>query len=246
MSEQPGVALVSGGARGIGRAIVREFHRGGMKVAFTYLGREEAAKSLLEELSDADGRCAAYQADVRDFTRCEEVVQDVREKLGPLDILVNNAGVKRDEPLYRMAPETWREVVDTNLNGTFNFSRVVILEMIKRQSGCIINIVSVSGILGLPGQTNYAASKAGVIGFTKALSREVARFNIRVNAVAPGFIHTDMLEEIPEALRKKLFSQIPSGSPGTAEQVAKVVRFLAGEDASYVTGQVLPVDGGMV
>jgi 3-oxoacyl-[acyl-carrier protein] reductase len=246
MSEQPRVALVSGGSRGIGRAIVREFRRAGWKVAFTYLGREDAARSLIEELAGDERACVAYRADVRDFERCGEVVEEVRKTMGSLDILVNNAGVKRDEPLYRMSPETWSEVIDTNLTGTFNFSRVAILEMIKRQAGCVINIVSVSGILGLAGQTNYAASKAGVIGFTKALSREVARFNIRVNAVAPGFIHTDMLEEIPEAMRRKLFSQIPSGSPGTAEQVAKAVRFLAGEDAGYITGQVLPVDGGMV
>jgi 3-oxoacyl-[acyl-carrier protein] reductase len=145
-----------------------------------------------------------------------------------------------------MNPDKWKEVIDTNLGGTFNYSKNVLLGMMKRSSGVIINIASVSGMLGLAGQTNYSASKAGVIGFTKALAKEVARFQIRVNAVAPGFIETDMLADMPEAARKSMFAQIPLGSPGSPKQVAQVVAFLAGEGSGYITGQVLPVDGGMI
>ncbi len=245
MTEAGPVALVTGGSRGIGRAVVRELATAGWKVAFTYLGRRESAEDLLSELADAD-RFHVMQADVRDFKRSSEVAAETQARLGPIDLLVNNAGVRQDEPLYRMSPEAWKLVVDTNLNGTFNYCRSVALDMVKRQSGAIVNVVSVSGILGLAGQANYAASKAGVIGMTKSLSREVARFNVRVNAVAPGFIETEMLEGIPEPTLKKLYAQIPSGRPGTPEQVAKVVRFLAGPEAAYVTGQILPVDGGMV
>ena len=245
MTTTDAVALVTGGSRGIGRAIVRELAAAGWKVGFTYLGRQEAADALLEELADGS-RFLALQADVRDFERSGQVVAEVQERLGPVDLLVNNAGVRQDEPLYRMSPETWDLVVDTNLKGTFNYCRSVAFDMVKRQSGSIVNVVSVSGILGLPGQANYAASKAGVIGLTKSLSREVARFNVRVNAVAPGFIETEMLEGIPEPTLKKLYSQIPSGHAGTPEQVAQVVRFLAGPEAAYIMGQVLPVDGGMV
>lgn len=244
--DTPGVALVTGGSRGIGKAVVADLVRHGWQVAFTYRGRTDAAVALVSELEAGGGRCLALQADVRDPARTEAVVTQVQQELGPIDLLVNNAGVKRDEPLYRMSVEAWDEVVETNLKGTFNYCRAVVMDMIKRQQGRIINMVSVSGILGLPGQANYAASKAGVIGLTKSLSREVARFNIRVNAVAPGFIETDMLEDIPEVTRKKLFAQIPAGHPGTPEQIAEVVRFLAGDGGAYITGQVLPVDGGMV
>ncbi|MEJ2079723.1 MAG: 3-oxoacyl-ACP reductase FabG [Acidobacteriota bacterium] len=245
MTESNPVALVTGGSRGIGRAIVEELAQAGWKVAFTYLGQREAADSLLSELADAS-RFHSVQADVRDFERSGEVVAETQTRLGPIDLLVNNAGVRQDEPLYRMSLEAWNLVIDTNLKGTFNYCRSVALDMVKRQTGSIVNMVSVSGILGLAGQANYAASKAGVIGLTKSLSREVARFNVRVNAVAPGFIQTDMLEGIPELTLKRLYAQISSGRPGTPQQVAKVVRFLAGPEAEYITGQVLPVDGGMV
>jgi len=246
MSESSKVALVTGGSRGIGRAIVRDLAENGWQTAFTYAGRADAAAELVAELESAGRSCLAYQADVRDFGRCTEVVEDVQKRLGPIDLLVNNAGIKKDEPLYRMSPETWGDVIATNLNGTFNYCRAVVMDMIKKNHGVIVNMVSVSGILGLAGQANYAASKAGVIGMTKSLSREVARFGIRVNALAPGFIETEMLQDMPEATRKKLFAQIPSGTPGTVEQIAGVVRFLASDAAAYITGQVLPVDGGMV
>jgi 3-oxoacyl-[acyl-carrier protein] reductase len=240
------VALVTGGSRGIGRAIVEELARAGWKVAFTYSSSAEAAGKVADGVRAAGGEAFAYHADVRDYQRAMEVVKQVEEALGPASLLVNNAGIKRDGAFMRMDPEKWKEVLDTNLSGTFNYSRSIIMSMVKRGAGVIINIVSVSGIIGLAGQTNYSASKAGVIGFTRALAKEVARFNIRVNAVAPGFIETDMLADIPDAARKTMFAQIPMGSPGSPLHVAQTVAFLAGEGAGYITGQVLPVDGGMV
>ena len=231
------VALVTGGSRGIGRAIVEELAAKGYQVAFTYAGNQAAAESLA-------GVATAYQADARDFSCAEQVVADVQGGLGPIDVLVNNAGIKRDGALHNMDPRAWREVIDTNLTGTFNYSRAVMKHLIRR-GGSVVNITSVSGIIGMAGQTNYSASKAGVIGFTKALAREVARFGVRVNAIAPGFIDTDMTASIDEAARKKLYAQIPLGKTGTARQVARAVLYLASEDAGYITGQVLTMDGGL-
>jgi 3-oxoacyl-[acyl-carrier protein] reductase len=235
------VALVTGGSRGIGRAVVEGFHNAGYRVAFTYSSNEAAASALAEQLGpDA----MAMRADVRDFARATEVVAETIAKFGPISALVNNAGIKKDLPLMKMDADSWRDVVDTNLNGTFNYSRNVINGML-RSGGAIVNVTSVSGVIGMAGQTNYSASKAGVIGFTKALAKEVARFEVRVNAVAPGFIDTDMTSAIDEATRKKLYGQIPSGQPGTAADVAKLVLYLASEDAKYVTGQVWNIDGGL-
>lgn len=247
MNEGPNnrVALVTGGSRGIGRAVVEELAYSGWKVAFTYRASEKAAQECVDRLQQEGLAATAFHADVRDYPRACEVVSEVERSLGPLGLLVNNAGIKRDSALYRMEPSAWTEVIDTNLGGTFNYSRAAIYEMIKRKAGAIVNVVSVSGLIGLAGQTNYSASKAGIIGFTKALSKEVARFRIRVNAVAPGFIQTDMLSDIPEEARKRMFAQIPFGAPGSPKQVAQVVAFLAGDGAGYITGQVLPVDGGM-
>ncbi|MSV27325.1 MAG: SDR family oxidoreductase [Bryobacterales bacterium] len=229
------VVLVTGGSRGIGRAIVEEFSGAGHKVAFTYAGNTAAAQLV---------QAAAYQADVRDFARAQAVVAEVQASLGPIDVLVNNAGIKRDSALHNMAPEVWQEVIDTNLTGTFNYTRALMKELIRR-NGVVINVTSVSGVIGMAGQTNYSASKAGVIGFTKALAREVARFGVRVNAIAPGFIDTDMTASIDENARKKLYAQIPLGQPGTARQVARAAVYLASEDAAYITGQVLTMDGGL-
>ena len=235
------VALVTGGSRGIGRAIVEDFCAAGYSVVFTYNSNEAAAQALLEQLGPS---AMALQADVRDFGRAAEVVAQTIAKYGPISALVNNAGIKKDGPLMKMDPACWRDVVDTNLNGTFNYSRNVIGGML-RTGGAIVNVTSVSGVIGLAGQTNYSASKAGVIGFTKALAKEVARFGVRVNAVAPGFIDTDMTAAIDEGTRNKLYQQIPFGKPGTSGDVAKLVLYLAGDDAKYVTGQVWNIDGGL-
>jgi 3-oxoacyl-[acyl-carrier protein] reductase len=231
------VALVTGGSRGIGRSIVEELASAGYQVAFTYAGNQAAAESLA-------GVAKSYQADSRNFARAEQVIADVQTSLGPIDLLVNNAGIKRDSALHNMDPAAWQEVIDTNLTGTFNYCRALMKSLI-RHGGAVINVTSVSGIIGMAGQTNYSASKAGVIGFTKALAREVARFGVRVNAVAPGFIDTDMTASMDENARKKLYSQIPLGKPGTPKQVARAVLYLASEDAAYITGQVLTMDGGL-
>jgi 3-oxoacyl-[acyl-carrier protein] reductase len=245
MAEERRTALVTGGSRGIGSAVVEELARAGWLTAFTYNSSEEAAVGLRERLQGEGARVLALRADVRDYNRACQVTAEVERELGPIQLLVNNAGIKRDAALHRMQPEAWSEVIDTNLGGTFNYCRSVIFGMMKRSSGAIINVVSVSGLIGLAGQTNYSASKAGVIGFTRALSKEVARFKVRVNAVAPGFIESDMLADIPEEARKRMYAQIPLGSPGQPRQVALAVAFLAGEEAAYITGQVLPIDGGL-
>jgi len=229
------VALVTGGSRGIGRAIVEEFAAAGYQVAFTYAGNQAAAESLGDIAKP-------LQADARDFARAEQVICEVQDALGPINVLVNNAGVKRDGALHNMDPAAWHEVIDTNLTGTFNYSRALMKHLIRR-GGAVVNVTSVSGIIGMAGQTNYSASKAGVIGFTKALAREVARFGVRVNAVAPGFIETDMTASMDENARKKLYAQIPLGKAGTPRQVARAVLYLAGEE--YITGQVLTLDGGL-
>lgn len=235
------VALITGGSRGIGRSIVEAFHGAGYRVAFTYSSNEAAANTLVEQCGlDVMG----MQADVRNFGRAAEVVAQTIAKFGPITALVNNAGIKKDLPLMKMDADSWRDVVDTNLNGVFNYSRNAVSGML-RTGGAILNVTSVSGVIGMAGQTNYSASKAGVIGFTKALAKEIARFDVRVNAVAPGFIETDMTSAIDEATRKKLYGQIPSGQPGSAADVAKLVLYLASDEAKYVTGQVWNIDGGL-
>jgi 3-oxoacyl-[acyl-carrier protein] reductase len=237
------VAFITGGSRGIGRAIVEEFCAAGYGVAFTYASNRDAAQSLVDCLISRGASAAAYQADVRDFARAAEVVEQAQQDLGPIAVLVNNAGIKRDGAFSLMEPAAWHDVIDTNLTGTFNYSRALIRQFV-RQGGSVINVTSVSGQMGLPGQVNYCASKAGIIGLTRALAKEVARFGVRVNAIAPGFIDTDMTGAIDETARKKLYAQIPMGKPGSARDVARIARFLA-DDAPYVTGQVWSMDGGL-
>ena len=235
------VGLVTGGGRGIGRAIVEEFSAAGYSVVFTYSSNANAASAVMEKLGS---NVTALQADVRDLERAQQIVAETVAKYGPISVLVNNAGIRNDVPLMKMDPAVWRDVIDTNLTGTFNYSRAVVGGML-RTGGSVVNVTSVSGVIGMAGQTNYSASKAGVIGLTKALAKEVARFGIRVNAVAPGFIDTDMTATIDENTRKKLYAQIPSGQAGTVGDVARLVLYLAGDEAKYVTGQVWNIDGGL-
>jgi 3-oxoacyl-[acyl-carrier protein] reductase len=237
-------ALVTGGSRGIGRAIVEQFAEAGHAVAFTYSSNKEAADALVECVKSKGGSAAGFQADVRDFSRATEVMKEAQAALGPITALINNAGIKKDAPLMRMDPSAWQDVIDTNLTGTFNYTRVLIGELVRR-GGSIVNITSASGVIGMAGQTNYSASKAGVIGFTKALAKEVVRFEVRVNAIAPGFIETDMTASIDEATRRKLYGGIPMGRAGSAQDIARLALYLAGDDAKYVTGQVWNVDGGL-
>ena len=238
------VALITGGSRGIGRAMVEEFASAGFAVAFTYAASAEAAEALAAQVAEKGGRALPFRADVKDYTRAQKVVEETRSALGPIDVLINNAGIRRDRALANMGPEAWREVIETNLNGTFYYARACIGEMI-RSGGVILNITSVSGVTGTAGQTNYSAAKAGIIGFTRALSKEVARFGVRVNAIAPGYIDTDMTASLDEVARKKLYAQIPMGKAGQPRDVARLALYLAGEDAAYITGQVFTMDGGL-
>ena len=238
------VAFVTGGSRGIGKAIVEEFCAAGYAVAFTYSSNREAADALVQSLRAQGHQAAGYQADVRDFVRAKEVVAQAQQELGEIVTLVNNAGIKRDGAFATMAPEAWSDVIDTNLGGVFNYTRVLIRELMLR-SGTVINLTSVSGQQGMAGQTNYSASKAGIIGLTRSLAKEVARFGVRVNAIAPGFIETDMTAAIDDNMRKKLYAQIPMGKPGSPRDVARLAVYLASDAAGYVTGQVWTMDGGL-
>ena len=236
------VALVTGGSRGIGLAIAQELARAGAKVAV--LGRNgEAAKSAATSL-EGSGH-AGYGCDVSDGAAAKVVVGEVEEELGPIEILVNNAGITRDNIFIRMKEAEWDEVLAVNLKGAFNITRTLTRGMMRRRSGVILNITSVVGIVGNAGQANYSASKAGLIGFTKSLARELAPRGIRCNAIAPGFITTDMTSELPEAAVEELQSRIPLGRFGSPEDVGGLVRFLAGPAARYITGQVVAVDGGV-
>ncbi len=239
------MAIVTGGTRGIGRAIVLAVCEEGADCAFTYARNQAAANSLADEVRRIGRRALAVQADARSFDRAKALVEEAKKAFGRLDILINNAGITRDKSLMMMNSDDWSEVIDTNLTGVFNTSRACIITFLKQKSGNIVNISSVSGIHPLPGQTNYAAAKAGVIGFTKSLAREVAPYNIRVNAVAPGFIATEMTMGLGEKTRDKFVKMIPLQRFGTPEEVAKAVLFLLSDDSQYITGQTLQLDGGL-
>ena len=240
------VAVVTGASRGIGRAIAKKMASLGAFVVVNYNGSQERAEKVKQEIEEAGGTAAIYQCDVSDYGKCETFIQNVIKEYGHIDILVNNAGVTRDGLLMKMTEEDFDRVVDTNLKGAFNTIRFASRQMLKQKSGRIINMSSVVGVTGNAGQANYAASKAGIIGLTKAAARELASRGITVNAIAPGFIETDMTSVLPEKVREASVAQIPLGSFGKPEQVAAAVAFLASEDAAYITGQVLHVDGGMV
>ena len=236
------VAVVTGGSRGIGRAIAGELSKAGASVAVVARSLEGAQ----ETVDGLVGQATALTCDVADPAQCADLVNSVQEQLGPIEILVNNAGITRDNILVRLKDEDWDAVMNTNLRGAFNTTRAVARGMMKRRSGRIINIASVVGLTGNRGQANYAASKAGLIGFTKSVALELAARGILANVVAPGFIETDMTAELPDEAREALFERISLGRFGTPNDVAGAVRFLAGPAAAYITGQVLVVDGGMV
>ncbi len=217
----------------------------GADCAFTYSKNRAAADSLAEEVHRTGRRALPVQLDVRDFEGAKTLVEGVKKEFGRLDILVNNAGITKDKSLMMMSQEDWSDVLDTNLTGVFNTTRACIITFLKQKSGNIVNISSVSGIHPLPGQVNYAAAKAGVIGFTKSLAKEVAPYNIRVNAVAPGFIDTEMTAELGEKARDKFLQMIPLRRFGTPDEVAKVVQFLLSDLSQYITGQTIQLDGGL-
>lgn len=238
-------AVITGASRGIGRAIAIRMAKLGAQVIINYNGSEEQAREAQREIVEEGGRAFVYRCDVSDFKQCEHFVKEIVEKFGRIDILVNNAGITKDGLLMSMSEEAFDKVLEVNLKGTFNMIRFVSRQMLKQKSGRIVNMASVVGVSGNAGQANYAASKAGVIGLTKSAAKELASRGITVNAIAPGYISTDMTGQLKEEIKAQIASTIPAGVLGDPEQVAHAAAFLASEEASYITGQVLHVDGGM-
>jgi 3-oxoacyl-[acyl-carrier protein] reductase len=246
MERKDKVVLVTGAARGIGKEICLNMAKEGYDISLNYRTKTDDVEELKNKIESYGVRCCLVQGDIGSYEECEKMVKETVEVLGKVDILVNNAGITKDGLLMRMSQEDFTKVIDVNLVGTFNMTRNVIPLMVKQRSGRIISIASVVGIAGNAGQTNYAASKAGIIGFTKSLAKEVASRNILVNAIAPGFIATDMTKVLTDEQKENINNAIPLKRIGTPEDIAKAVKFLASEDSSYITGQVLHVDGGML
>ena len=240
------VALITGASRGIGAVIACRLAAAGIRVGVNYNSSPQAAKKVVEGITSAFGEAFLVEGDVSQEEPAQAAVKQTFEHWGRLDILVNNAGINRDRLLLRMASDDWDEVLDVNLKGAFLCTKFVMPHLIKQRRGRIVNISSVVGLSGNPGQANYAAAKAGLIGFTKSVAREVASRNITVNALAPGYITTGMVEELPEETQKQILSRIPMGRFGAAEDVAEAVLFLCSAGAGYITGQVLTIDGGMI
>lgn len=240
------VAFITGATRGIGKKIAIEFAKDGYDIAFNYRKENEDLENIKKQIKELNVRCLPVKGDVSIFDDTANMVNQIINEFGKIDVLVNNAGITKDALLMRMKKEDFEDVINVNLVGTFNVTKNVIPYMIKQRNGRIINISSVVGISGNAGQTNYSASKAGIIGFTKSLAKEVASRNILVNAVAPGFIETQMTDVLKQEVKEEIAKNIPLRRMGTPEDVANVVKFLAGEQSSYITGQVINVDGGML
>ncbi len=246
MTETNGrIALVTGGSRGIGRSIAERLAREGFYVVINYLRNESAARDVLSAIESAGGKGQIAPFDVSDFDATQKAVEDIVEELGGLHILINNAGITKDTLILRMKEEDWTNVISVNLNGVFNCTKAVTRIMIKQRYGRIINLTSVVGEMGNSGQTNYAASKAGIIGFTKAAAREMASRAVTVNAVSPGFIETDITMALTDEIRKSYIEKIPLGRFGSPEDITGVVAFLTSNEASYITGEVIRVNGGI-
>lgn len=240
------IALVTGGSRGIGKAIALALADQGAHIAFTYKSASSAAEETVKAIGAKGRKAVAVQSDAKNFSDAAGVVDSVIKQFQRLDILVNNAGITKDNLLLRMSEQDWDDVIDTNLKSAFNFSKAVCKQMMSQREGSIINISSITGVIGNPGQTNYAAAKAGMIGITKTLAKELASRNIRVNAVAPGFVDTDMTQKLTAQQKEVLTGMIPMKRTATPEEIAAVVVFLASPASSYMTGQTLCVDGGLV
>ena len=238
-------AIVSGGTRGIGRAICLELGQQGCDIAFNYARSVAQAEELVGKLEALGRKARAFHVDVTDHDAVAGMVTSVRKEFGRIDCLVNNAGIIRDKLLLAMSEKDWDDVIATNLKGVFNFSQIVVGAMIRARSGGILNITSISGLVGMPGQTNYAASKAGIIGFTKALAKEVASRNITVNALALGLISTEMTDSLSQEYKTKMLQAIPVGRFGSPEEIGRIAAFLLSDAARYITGQVIQVDGGL-
>ena len=240
MSENK-VAIITGASRGIGKACALELAKAGYDIAVSYAGNDEAANKTITELSELGVKAKAYKFDVSDKDACQKAVEEILAEFGKVDVLVNNAGITRDGLFMRMNAENWEAVINTNLNSAFYMTNPIVRVMMKQRSGCIINMSSIVGVYGNAGQANYSAAKAGLIGFTKSLAKEIGSRNVRVNAIAPGFIQTDMTKGLEET---KIAEHIALNRLGNPEDIAKTVKFLA-EDGTYITGQVIGVDGGL-
>ncbi len=239
------VALITGASRGIGEAIAKKFADHGAQVAFTYLSSEQRALALEEDLKKRTTKAKAYRSNAASFAEAEKLINDIITEFGRIDVVVNNAGITRDNLLLRISEEHWDEVMNTNLKSVYNITKQAIKPMMKQRSGSIINMSSVVGVSGNSGQSNYSASKAGIIGFTKSIAQEMGSRNIRCNAIAPGFIETEMTETLTEDVKKGFMKSIPMGRYGTAEEVANLCLFLGSDLSSYINGQVINICGGL-
>ncbi len=244
--EEKKVVLVTGGTRGIGKKVAERFAKEGYNLVLNYVSENTDTNALKENFKEYGNEVLILKADVSKFDECENLVKEAIAKFGKIDVLVNNAGITKDGLIAMMKEDAFDRVIDINLKGTFNMTRNVVPYMMKKRCGNIVNISSVVGVIGNAGQSNYAASKAGIIGFTKSLAKELSARNIRVNAVAPGFIDTDMTSVLTDKVKENIYAQIPLKRMGEAKEVANVVYFLSDDESSYITGQVINVDGGMV